>query len=435
MKYYIQTFGCKVSQYETQAMREAWTKKIENSLEVDSPDEAEVLVIASCAVTREGVTDARQLCNKWSKNFPEAHLIVTGCAAEIAQDDFKNAKATIPQKSRDILLDNDPRSLFGYYEPAKKLIYPSFSIEKFKRSRPVVKVQDGCSHVCSYCIVPYTRGPSRSRPLEDILLEIQRLLDNGYREIVLSGINLRQYDFDNLDFWDITNAIQDRFVKEWENKARFRLSSLEPAQLNEKGIASISQSNLIAPHLHLSIQSGSQTVLQRMNREHYELSDVQNSLEKLQLKWKNFGLGADFLLGFPNESDKEFEETLNFIDSLPFTYAHVFPYSIRPNTRAGMMQGQLEKHIKQERTALVRKKIQEKQQAFIEKICAEEDLVISFTPSQSENDIYAEKDFSIGLDQFYNNCQAKAQNFGHDFVKATGQSILDNKIFVSIEGE
>ncbi len=431
MQYYIQTFGCKVSQYESQAMRESWQKKFKSSNEVENPKEANLLVIASCAVTREGVTDARQLCNKWRREFPKAHIIVTGCAAEVAKEDFKNADAIIPQKIRHMLLEKNPLELQGYYEFEKKLSYPPFFIEKFKRSRPVVKVQDGCSHLCSYCIVPYTRGPSRSRPLHEILLEIQRLLENGYREIVLSGINLRQYDYDGLDYWDITNAIQEKFASNFEHKARFRLSSLEPAQLNEKGIASITRSKLIAPHIHLSLQSGSPSVLKRMNREHYELCDIEKSLELLEKKWSYFGLGADFLLGFPGESDEEFNESVQFIKKIPFTYAHVFPYSIRPNTRAAQMKNQIEKQIKQERTQKVREIIQEKQDLFLERIIKTSKLEISFDISSHENDT---KNNLLGIDQYYNNCLAHGKVQGHGLIEAKPKGIQDHKILVEIKG-
>ncbi len=429
MLYFIQNFGCKVSQYESQAMRERWQKNIPNAKEVENVNNAEVLVLASCAVTNEGVTDARQLCNKWRREFPHAHIIITGCAAEIARDDFKNADAIIPQKVRHILLENNPLTLHGYYEPEKKLTYPPFVIEEFKRSRPVVKVQDGCSHICSYCIVPYTRGPSRSRPLADILKEIETLLSNGYREIVLSGINLRQYDYDKLEFWDIVNAIHEKFAPDWENKARFRLSSLEPAQLNQKGIESLTRSSLVAPHLHLSLQSGSQTVLKRMNREHYELSDIEKALDLLSKKWQHFGLGADFLLGFPNESEEEFQESLRFIEKLPFTYAHVFPYSIRPNTVAGKMQGQIEKHIKQLRCQKVREIIQEKQDSFLQKTLSFASLQISFDISSLEADTNKKKEYLMGMDQYYNACKAPFKAVGHELINAKpidrdGQKIL-----------
>ncbi len=430
MKYYVQTFGCKVSQYETQSVREAWLNDINGKFsdisEVSKPDEADVLIIASCAVTREGVTDARQLCNKWRKNFPSSHIIVTGCAAEVARDDFKNANAVITQKARHIMLENHPLEINGYYAPEKKLDYPPFEITNFKRSRPIVKVQDGCSHVCSYCIVPFTRGPSRSRPLESIINEVGTLLENGYRELVISGINLRQYDFDNLDFWDVLNALQEKYAPKWEKKARFRLSSLEPAQLNQKGIECLTRSEMIAPHLHLSLQSGSQTVLKRMNREHYELKEVHDSLDSLKQKWGLFGLGADFLLGFPEESENEFQETLSFINELPFSYAHVFPYSIRPNTRAGLAKGQLEKHVKQERTAQVRSLIEEKQKLFLKESCRQENLMISFDVSANP------KEYIEGLDQYYNSCVAPYQAVNHELVPAKALNIQGQKIKISV---
>ncbi len=427
MKFYIQNFGCKVSQYESQAMREAWQEKY-MATEVDSPEEADVLCIASCAVTREGVTDARQLCNKWRRNFPHAHILVTGCAVEVAKDDFINANAQITQKARHILLENNPLKLENYHSSSENLCYPPFEIQDFKRSRPVVKVQEGCSHLCSYCIVPYTRGPSRSRPLENILKEVETLLEKGFREIVLSGINLRQYSFQNLDFWDILSILQEKFAKDWENKARFRLSSLEPAQLNKKGIETLTRSNLIAPHLHLSLQSGSQRVLEKMRREHYTLSSVQKSLDKLSEKWPLFGLGADFLMGFPSESEEEFLQTIEFINNIPLTYAHVFPYSQRPGTLAAKMPKQIEKHIKQERAARVRQAIEDKRLRFITKILNEQEIILSFDIHENEDKILYE-----GIDQYYNSCKLESHgSINKELQRAKALSIEKNTLIVTL---
>ncbi len=444
MNYFIQTFGCKVSQYESQAMREAWQKNIANSKEVLSPDMANVLVIASCAVTQEGVTDARQLCNKWRKSFPHAHIILTGCAAEVAKDDFVNANAIITQKSRDILLKNNPLDLNGYYNNANLSEFPDFSISDFKRSRPVIKVQDGCSHLCSYCIVPYTRGPSRSRSLTEILQEVDTLLQKGFREFVLSGVNLRQYDHSKLDFWDVLIALQENFAKDYENIARFRLSSLEPAQLNEKGIKALTLSNMVCPHLHLSLQSGSQTVLERMRREHYLISDVQKNLELLANKWQYFGLGADFLLGFPNESEAEFQETYKLVQELPFTYAHVFPYSIRPNTLAAKYPNQILKEVKKERTAKLRTLVAEKKKEFMQKVYASSSIPLLLSldiPKQNNN--FTEESYPLfidGLDQFYTSCRININSLqsansllkhGHKLIPFNVENIHDDMLIGS----
>ncbi len=429
MKYYIQNFGCKVSQYESQAMREAWQKKF-NAIEVDSPDEADILCIASCAVTREGVTDARQLCNKWRRNFSDKQIIVTGCAVEIAKEDFIQANSCVTQKARHVLLEKNPLELDEYYPPEKQLSYPPFEINSFKRSRAVIKVQEGCSHLCSYCIVPYTRGPSRSRDLESILQEVGRLLHAGFREIVLSGINLRQYNFNALDFWDVLTAIQEKFAHDWEGKARLRLSSLEPAQLDDKGIKCLTLSKLIAPHLHLSIQSGSQRVLEKMRREHYSLHDIQKSLEKLSTKWPLYGLGADFVMGFPSESEEEFLQTLDFVSNVPLTYAHVFPYSQRPGTLADKMQGQIAKHVKQERAAKVRELISQKQKTFLEKVLAEKkELFLSFDMHENEDKLYYE-----GIDQYYNSCRLTADiKIDKELKKAKASKIDKNKLVVELQ--
>lgn len=277
----------------------------------------------------------------------------------------------------------------------KNTEYPDFSIHNFSRSRPVLKIQDGCSHFCSYCIVPYTRGKARSRSAEESLAELRRLLEAGFREIMISGINLRQYSQqyhgNRLNFWDFLKIVEKEFGAEWKGRARLRLSSLEPAQLNDEGLETLAQSSLLCPHLHLSLQSGSAAVLQRMGREHYTPEYMAEQINKIKSFWQTFGLGADFLMGFPGETEQELAETLALIDALPFTYAHVFPYSVRKGTKAEKIPGHLEKHIKQEHAQKVRAKIEEKKQQFLQTMLDKKRMHLSLDMGTNEgwNEYYA----------------------------------------------
>lgn len=226
--------------------------------------------------------------------------------------------------------------------------YPPFCIDSFRRARPVLKVQDGCSHCCTYCIVPLTRGPSCSRSPDAVIEEAERLLRAGYREIMISGINLRQYRANGVNFWKLLRQVDSLLAPEWAGRARLRLSSLEPAQLDTEGLETLEACTLLCPHLHLSLQSGSPAVLARMGREHYVPERVEEAIGRVRSFWPDFGLGADILMGFPGESEKEMQETIDMAGSLPFTYAHVFPYSVRPGTRAASLPGQLPRSLRQE---------------------------------------------------------------------------------------
>ncbi len=225
--------------------------------------------------------------------------------------------------------------------------------------------------------MPYTRGKARSRPLKESLAELGRLFEAGFCEIMISGINLRQYSADKLDFWGFLRRVEREFGAEWKGRARIRLSSLEPAQLNDEGLETLAESSLLCPHLHLSLQSGSPGVLQRMGREHYTPEYMAEQISKIKSFWNTFGLGADFLMGFPAETEAELAETLALVKALPFTYAHVFPFSARKGTKAENLQGQLEKHVKQEHAQKVRAEIDAKKKHFLSAMLEKKEMRLS----------------------------------------------------------
>ncbi len=421
--FYCQTFGCKVSQYETQSQRENWLAL--GGKELDSPEGADVLFLATCAVTAEAVSDARQVSRKYHKEYPQARQIITGCAATAAPGDFtlrEHTDSLVPQTERHILLNHHP-----LYQPALlpapslapplvPLVYPPFCIQGFKRARPVLKVQDGCSHKCTYCIVPFTRGHARSRSVEECVAEARGLLLAGHREIMLSGINLRQYHHNTQDFWDLIQALDTALATEWganstnkpnpqqTQQARLRISSLDPAQLTEKGLETLANTRMLCPHLHLSLQSGSADVLARMGRKHYTPDFLLEKVAKIQTFWPLFGLGADILMGFPGENAQEVAQTLQLVEDLPLTYAHVFPFSVRPGTQAANLPGHLSKKQKQEHARLVREKVEQKQQTFLEKLCTLPYVEIAPTPEKH----MAEKttpSLVSGLSEYYTECR------------------------------
>lgn len=394
--FFTLTLGCKINQYETEAVREAWLAR--GWREAADPAEASVLLINSCAVTARAVADVRQAVARMHRAAPQGRIVVTGCAAQVLREDMAalpGVADVVGQQAKVSLLRYDPeRGAAGPREgseggagdedddlSATDAAFPAFRIDGFTRSRPVLKVQDGCSHRCTYCIVPLARGAARSRDPREALAEARRLLDAGFRELIVSGVNLRQYGRDlpggGPDFWDLLAFLERELAPRWAGRARLRISSLEPGQLGERALDVLAESRLVAPQLHLSLQSGSPGVLRRMGRGHYRPEPLLDFVRDLSDVWPLFGLGADILTGFPGETDAEFGETLDFVGALPLTYAHVFPYSRRPGTPAATMPGQLPQEVKKRRAAELRGAVAVKKATFLHRLLDEPRLLVA----------------------------------------------------------
>ena len=400
-KFYLVTFGCKVNQYETQSLREAWLAQ--GGVECNAPALADVVCVNSCAITSKGERDARNAVFKLRREAPAARLILTGCAARLFAD-YKPRPGAIwaapdllvPQEDKSRLLNGPWPDLDGdlasdldggsaeqavtathaLAKPAPasapastQAAFPPFQISAFKRARPVLKVQDGCAHRCTYCIGPSTRGKPRSRPVEEIVSEARRLLQAGHTEIMVSGINLGQYGrgADTGDFWSLLRTLDAALAPEFAGQARLRISSLEPGQLDQHGLDALMDCRMLCPHLHISLQHGSQAVLKRMGRGHYTPAMLENAVSVLSAHWPVMGLGADIIAGFPGETEDDMRRLLELIERLPMSYAHVFPYSRRPGTAADRFDGQIAHSLKLERAARLRDAVARKQQAFLAK--------------------------------------------------------------------
>jgi len=411
--FFLATLGCKVNQYESESLREAWLAQ--GCAEVADAALAEVVVINSCAVTAGAVADLRQLAARVQRANPAARIVVTGCAAQAVRSEVEaipGLARIVPQSEKETLLAGLPLadlrsaaasakaparasatgsaarefeiSTGGQEEPIPpgeeseegnmagsrvsgrgRRPYPAFAVTASPRARAQVKVQDGCSHGCTYCIVPLARGRAVSREPAAVLDECRGLLRAGWRELVLSGINLRQYRADQRDFWDLLQLLERELAPEWAGRARLRLSSLDPGQLGSEALDTLAGSRLVCPHLHVSLQAGSPAVLHRMGRGHYRPADLAGFIDRLGGVWPRFGLGADLLTGFPGESPAEFEETRAFVAGLPLTYAHVFPFSPRPGTPAAAMPGPVEPEEKKRRAATLRRLAGAKRARFL----------------------------------------------------------------------
>lgn len=353
MKVKMITLGCKVNQYESQAMLESL---LDGGFQEAGPEEpADLVVLNSCTVTAEGDRKARQALRRAKKENPGAVAVLTGCwpqAFPKEAEDFLEADVVLGTANRAALL---PRVL-EYLSSKQRVvdIAPHESGEKFEklkvssfhgRTRAFLKIQDGCNRFCSYCIIPYARGRVRSKPLEDVRSEVRELSSHGYREIVLTGINLPAYGQDlGLHLCDaVEAACEDPGVR------RVRLGSLEPERLTEDVIARLRRQDKLCPQFHLSLQSGCDATLERMNR-HYTAAEYRQIVENLRQAFPNCAVTTDVMVGFAGETEEEFEVSLNFVRETGFAKVHVFAYSRRPGTKAYNAPDQVPAKIKEERS-------------------------------------------------------------------------------------
>lgn len=443
--FFVVTLGCKINQYESEAISEAW--RTAGLVESEAAASADVLLVNSCAVTSRAVSDLRAAVRRLRQQNPLARIMVTGCAAQVLAEELSampEVDEVVPQSRKaDLLAGPLP---FGAPSAKMRLwsaqeltespparAFPPFSIVAFRRARAVVVVQDGCSHGCTYCIVPLTRGPSVSREPGEAIAEMRRLLDAGYRELVVSGVNLRQYGCDlavPLDFWDLLARVEVELAPQWAGRARLRLSSIEPGQLGAKALDVLGRSRLLAPHLHISLQSGDAGVLKRMGRGHYRPEHVLEFLRELAGCWPRLGLGADLLTGFPGESAEQFETTLAFCRELPLTYAHVFPYSPRPGTAAARLADTLPKAERTARAARLRDLAEAKKSAFQEELSALPRLMVLLENTGNGQ----------GVCEYYTACHVQGLHGGPGMQPGTlvplrPQGIANGRIVGTLAGE
>ncbi|MDR1366080.1 MAG: tRNA (N(6)-L-threonylcarbamoyladenosine(37)-C(2))-methylthiotransferase MtaB [Holosporales bacterium] len=336
------TFGCRLNSYESEVIRQC-------ALDVclDNNDKSRIVIIFnSCAVTTEAQRQVRQAIRKHRRSYPNAQIIVTGCAVEVAFSQF----ASMPEVDK--VINNNEKLTPETYLAIKNSITPHKHIQPSQRhstlrekpkliysfegkSRAFVQIQGGCNHFCSYCIVPYTRGKSYSLPPKDIIRQIQTLIDGGYPEIVLTGVNITSYGLD-LDGGMRLPDLIELVLGSCPDLTRLRLSSLDPAACDGKLLKLTGTESRILPHIHLSVQSGSDAILGHMRRRH-KRADILNISQCLRAFRPDMSIGADFITGFPEEDDNMFQDSYNLVKEADITFLHVFPYSVRPGTEAAKM--------------------------------------------------------------------------------------------------
>ena len=352
MKAAIFTLGCKVNQYESQEMTEMLTKN--GYLVVDCKEIADVYIVNSCTVTAESNRKTRQAVRHFKAKNPDAVVVMTGCVPQAFPDE------ALAVKEADIILGNKNNShlisALNKWFSEKNTInditmhenddkYTGGIITRFEgHTRAFIKIQDGCNRFCSYCAIPYARGRSRSKSLEDIKKELLSLAENGFKEVVFVGINLSAYGRDiRLSLTDAVISAQNT-----DGIERIRLGSLEPDHISDEMIDIFASCSKFCPQFHISLQSGSDTVLKRMNR-HYDSDYYRHLVRKLREAFPDTSITTDIIAGFPGETNEEFEDTMNFVKEICFDKVHVFPYSIREGTKAAKMHGHLQNSVKSER--------------------------------------------------------------------------------------
>ena len=349
------TLGCKVNQYETNAMIQ---KFIEKGYEiVENEQKADIYIVNTCTVTNMSDRKSRQMLKKVKKINPQAIIVACGCYAQVAKEDLENMEEI------DLVLgNNEKRDIVTYVEKYIENRCRESNIDDVMRSkefaefgnitytektRAVIKVQDGCDRFCSYCIIPYARGRVRSRMPESILSEIKQIAQKDIKEVVITGIHVASYgkDFDNE--YKLIDLLED--INKIEGIERIRLGSIEPLLITEEFVQRLIKLEKICNHFHLSLQSGCDETLKRMNRR-YTTEQFREIVEILRKNYDNVNLTTDIIVGFPGETEEEFNKTYEFLKEIKFYKMHIFKYSPRKGTKAAQMPNQVDGNIKEERS-------------------------------------------------------------------------------------
>ncbi len=361
------TLGCKVNQYETQSMIERFSKAGYEVVDFDQP--ADVYVINTCTVTNFGDRKSRQIIRRARRNNPEAIIAVTGCYSQVSPEEVEGIEGV------DIITGTGDRSavleLVDSVGKRRRIrrVGNVMGLREFEdtgcisfneRTRAFIKIQEGCDNFCSYCIIPYARGPVRSRKKENIIQEVNLLAANGFKEVVLTGIHLTSYgkDLDNVSLIEVIEEI-NRIPA----IRRIRLGSLEPNFITHELVNKMRSFEKLCPHFHISLQSGSDTVLRRMNRK-YTPGEYRGIIEIIRESFPDVSITTDVMVGFPGETPKEFQETYDFLNRISLTKLHVFKYSPRKGTPAASFPGQIDAGTKEERSNLLLELSDKKQLEF-----------------------------------------------------------------------
>ena len=414
MKFLINTLGCKVNTYESNVIRDIFL----NEGYEESNSNVDIAVINTCTVTNTSDSKSLKVIKHTIKNNPNAIVIVCGCFSQINPDRLKDMEGV------SIVLGNYNKSkimdYINQYKKNKKQIidvrelndekFECMKLNNFNKTRAFVKIEDGCENFCSYCIIPYSRGKVRSKLMEEVLDEINTLVNNGHREIVLTGIHTGHYgaDIKEYDFSDLLNEICK--IKGLE---RLRISSIEITELDDKFLETLKNNKIIVDHMHIPLQSGCDKTLKEMNRK-YDVAYFKDKIKKIRSIRPNISITTDVIVGFPNETKDDFNTTVNTIKEIKFTKLHVFPFSVRKGTVAETMENQIDEKTKKERVHILMDISKELELDYMNKFVGCE---VEFIPEVSKDG------YIIGHTGNYLQIKSKIKSNGHETIKTTIKSI------------
>jgi len=385
MNYKIATLGCKVNQFETQALETMLQKRGFSAAEPDK--NAEIVIINTCAVTAESGRKSRQAIRKLMGENPGALVVVCGCFSQLSPEEVSNLGADVVHGSGDKerLIDDIEKALLEKskiewaddpFARREMEELPSGAVDG--RTRAMLKIQDGCTNFCTYCIIPYTRGRVRSLPPERCAAQTAALSGEGFRELVVTGIEIASYGHDLTPKCSLADALDA--ISANAGNMRLRLGSLEPTVITEEFCERLSASGKVCNHFHLSLQSGCNETLRRMNRK-YDTARFFEATRLLRNYFPDCGLTADLIVGFPGETDENHAETIEFSKRCAFSSMHIFPYSKRPGTKAAEMSGQLTNTVKAARAAEAQKVASKLEDEFLAS-CVGKELSVLFETDQ-----------------------------------------------------
>lgn len=343
----VVTFGCRLNTYESQVIKR----------EADAAALGDAVVVNTCAVTGEAVRQARQAIRRIKRERPGARIVVTGCAAQAEPAQF----AVMPEVDR-VLGNEEKFDRRAWRTEAKVAVSDIMAVKRMQphrvdaiegRTRAFVQVQNGCDHRCTFCIIPYGRGNSRSLPMDDVVAQVRRLVENGYREVVLTGVDITSYGAD-LAAAPRLGALVKHILRDVPELARLRLSSIDSVEADRDLLDALADEPRLMPHLHLSLQAGDDLILKRMKRRHSR-ADAVAFCEMVRTLRPDAAFGADIIAGFPTETEAMFARSLDLVDACGLTQLHVFPFSPRPGTPAARMP-QLARPVIKERARRLREK-------------------------------------------------------------------------------
>ena len=411
----VVTFGCRLNNFDSQIIKEKIKfEKLKN-----------IFFINTCAVTKEAERQAKKKIRKIKRENPGAKIVVTGCSAQINPEIYKTMEQV------DLILGNEEKFKFEKYLSLLKNSSSGIAVNDImsvketanhfisgfdKKARAFIQIQTGCDHRCTFCIIPFGRGNSRSVPVERICKQIKILLEKGFKEIVLTGVDLTSYGNDIYKKIKLGGLIKEILTKV-KHLERLRLSSLDAIEIDKDLIDIITHEERLMPHLHLSIQSGDNTILKRMKRRHSR-EDVINLCSKLKKKRNNIVFGADIIAGFPTETGNMFLNTKKILSDCDLTYLHIFPYSSRPNTPASKMPQVPEKIIK-ERAKILRSEGNRILQKFLNNQVGKTHNILF----ESENEGHSENFVPI---------KTKTRHKIGQIIKVKGRNIINNKLISQV---